>query len=165
MGCQSNFNSRPSAVVRLGPFMRFYAALLADGQQRLGRIEAALDQIRRALETVDEPGVGFFVSELYRVQGLCLLQTAAPTKRCAPCIRQSTLPESSMRPCLGCVQRSAWRVPGSRSVGRVTGSICCASSARRSPRRSTHRSCARRGNCFRQHASPRIARETTARRP
>jgi len=57
--------------------MRFYAALLADGQQRLGRIEAALDQIRRALETVDEPGVGFFVSELYRVQGLCLLHNGS----------------------------------------------------------------------------------------
>ena len=62
--------ARASAV---GPFLRFYAGVLADGQQRLGRIDAALEVVRRALETVTEPGVGFFVSELHRIQGLCLL--------------------------------------------------------------------------------------------
>src|SRR5262249_27265081 len=50
-----------------------YAGVLADGELRLGRMDAALEVVRRALETVAEPGVGFFVSELYRVQGLCLL--------------------------------------------------------------------------------------------
>ena len=58
----------------IGPFMRFYAGVLADGELRLGRVDAALEVVRRALETVAEPGVGFFVSELHRVQGLCLLR-------------------------------------------------------------------------------------------
>jgi tetratricopeptide (TPR) repeat protein len=62
--------ARAAAV---GPFMRFYAGVLADGQLRLGKVEAALEVVRRALATVSEPGVGFFVSELHRVQGLCLL--------------------------------------------------------------------------------------------
>lgn len=57
----------------LGPFKRFYAGVLADGELRLGRIDAALEVARRALATVAEPGVGFFVSELHRVEGLCLL--------------------------------------------------------------------------------------------
>jgi len=57
-----------------GPFMRFYAGVLAEGELRMGRTDAALEVVRRALETVAEPGVGFFVSELHRVQGLCLLR-------------------------------------------------------------------------------------------
>ena len=36
----------------------------------------ALAIVRPALATITEPGVGLFVSELYRVQGLCLLHNA-----------------------------------------------------------------------------------------
>jgi predicted ATPase len=63
--------ARASAV---GPFGRYYAALLATGQEKLGRFESALEIVGRALETVTEPGVGLFVSELHRLKGMCLLQ-------------------------------------------------------------------------------------------
>ncbi len=61
---------RASAV---GPFFRYYAALLAEGMEKAGRFADALAVLRPALATVTEPGVGVFVSELYRLQGLCLL--------------------------------------------------------------------------------------------
>jgi len=63
---------RASAV---GPFFRFYAALLAEGLEKAGRFTDALSILRPALATVTEPGVGIFVSELYRLQGLCLLHS------------------------------------------------------------------------------------------
>jgi class 3 adenylate cyclase/predicted ATPase len=61
---------RASAV---GPFARFYTALLAEGMEKSGRFADALDVLRPALATIPEAGVGIFVSELYRLQGLCLL--------------------------------------------------------------------------------------------
>lgn len=64
---------RASAV---GPFFRYYAALLAEGLEKAGRFADALAIVRPALATVTEAGVGIFVSELYRVQGLCLLHSA-----------------------------------------------------------------------------------------
>ena len=64
---------RASAV---GPFFRYYAALLAQGLEKAGRFADALAIVRPALATVTEPGVGIFISELYRVQGLCLLHSA-----------------------------------------------------------------------------------------
>ena len=64
---------RASAV---GPFFRYYAALLAEGLEKAGRFADALAVVRPALATVTEPGVGIFVSELYRVQGLCLLHSS-----------------------------------------------------------------------------------------
>jgi len=63
---------RASAV---GPFFRYYAALLADAMEEAGRFSDALKIVTSALATVTEPGVGIFVSELYRTQGLCLLHT------------------------------------------------------------------------------------------
>jgi tetratricopeptide (TPR) repeat protein len=57
----------------VGPYMRFYSALLAEGRKKCGRVPDALALLRSALATVTEPGVGLFVPELYRLQGLCLL--------------------------------------------------------------------------------------------
>jgi class 3 adenylate cyclase/predicted ATPase len=68
---------RASAV---GPFFRYYAALLAEGLERAGRFADALAVLRPALATVTEPGVGIFVSELFRVQGSCLLRTDGANK-------------------------------------------------------------------------------------
>jgi predicted ATPase len=62
---------RASAI---GQFFRYYAALLADVRAKFGRVLDALTVLRSAIETVTEPGVGFCVSELYRLQGLCLLR-------------------------------------------------------------------------------------------
>jgi class 3 adenylate cyclase/tetratricopeptide (TPR) repeat protein len=61
----------------VGPFFRYYAALFAEGLVKAGRVADALELIRPALATVIEPGVGIFVSELYRLQGLCLLRNGA----------------------------------------------------------------------------------------
>lgn len=49
---------------------RYYAALLAEGLEQAGRIADVLEVIHPALATVVEPGVGIFVSELYRLQGV-----------------------------------------------------------------------------------------------
>jgi class 3 adenylate cyclase/predicted ATPase len=57
----------------VGPLFRYYAALLAEGQVRAGRFADALTVLRPALQTISEPGVGIFVSELYRLHGVCLL--------------------------------------------------------------------------------------------
>ena len=57
----------------VGPFFRYYAALLAEGLEKAGRFADALAVVRPALATVTEPGVGIFVSELYRLQGACLM--------------------------------------------------------------------------------------------
>ena len=57
----------------VGPYMRFYSALLAEGRRNCGRFSEALALLRSAQATVTEPGVGLFVPELYRLQGLCLL--------------------------------------------------------------------------------------------
>jgi len=58
----------------IGPFFRYYAALLAEARAKFGRVSEALTVLRSALETVTEPGVGFYVPELYRLQGVCLLR-------------------------------------------------------------------------------------------
>jgi tetratricopeptide (TPR) repeat protein len=62
---------RASAV---GPYFRYYAALLAEGREKSNRFSEALALLSTTLESVTEPGVGFYISELYRVQGLCLLR-------------------------------------------------------------------------------------------
>ena len=62
---------RASAI---GLVFRYYAALLADVRIRAGRVSDALDVTRSALNTVTEPGVGFYVSELHRLHGVCLLR-------------------------------------------------------------------------------------------
>jgi predicted ATPase len=57
----------------IGPFFRYYAALLAEARVKFGKFSEALTVLRSALDTVAEPGVGIFVPELYRLQGVCLL--------------------------------------------------------------------------------------------
>ena len=63
---------RASAI---GPYFRYYATLLADGYAKGGRASDALPILRQAIDTITEPGVGFYISELYRLQGICLLRT------------------------------------------------------------------------------------------
>ena len=62
---------RASAI---GPFTRYYAALLAEGREKSGKVPEALILLGTTIETVTEPGVGFYISELYRLQGICLLR-------------------------------------------------------------------------------------------
>lgn len=67
------------SVIAIGPFFRFYAGLLAEARTNFGKAAAALPILGMAIETVNEPGIGFCVSELYRMQGICLL-AAEPNK-------------------------------------------------------------------------------------
>ncbi|MBS0326196.1 MAG: AAA family ATPase [Proteobacteria bacterium] len=57
----------------MGPFFRYYAALLAEALEHCGRVDEALALVRSSIATITEPGVGVYVSELYRLQGVCLL--------------------------------------------------------------------------------------------
>jgi hypothetical protein len=58
----------------IGPLFRYYAALLAEARAKFGKVSDALTILRWALDTVTEPGIGFCVPELYRLQGLYLLR-------------------------------------------------------------------------------------------
>jgi class 3 adenylate cyclase/predicted ATPase len=64
----------------VGPFFRYYAALLAEGLEKAGRFSDALDVLRSALATVTEPGVGVFVPELHRLQGIALMRIDGASK-------------------------------------------------------------------------------------
>ncbi|MBS0326683.1 MAG: AAA family ATPase [Proteobacteria bacterium] len=57
----------------MGPFFRYYAALLAEARERCGRFDDALALVQSSIATTTEAGVGVHVSELYRLQGVCLL--------------------------------------------------------------------------------------------
>jgi tetratricopeptide (TPR) repeat protein len=62
---------RASAI---GPLFRYYAALLAEIRIKFGKVSDALTVLRWALDSLTEPGIGFYVPELYRLQGVCLLR-------------------------------------------------------------------------------------------
>lgn len=62
---------RASAI---GPFFRYYAAILAEARAKVGKVSDALTVLRSKLDTLTEPGIGFYLPELYRWQGLCLLR-------------------------------------------------------------------------------------------
>ena len=64
----------------IGYFFRYYAALLAEARAKFGKFSEALTVLQSALETVTEPGIGVFVPELYRLQGLCLLRLDSHSK-------------------------------------------------------------------------------------
>jgi len=63
----------PRASV-MGPMGRYYAVLLVEGRERTGRFEEGLTLVREMLATMSEPGIGLCISELYRLQGICLLR-------------------------------------------------------------------------------------------
>ena len=61
-------------AVAIGPLFRYYAMLLAEARAKFGKVSDALTVLRWALDTVKEPGIGFCVPELYRLQGVFLLR-------------------------------------------------------------------------------------------
>jgi class 3 adenylate cyclase/predicted ATPase len=61
-------------VSRTGPLPPFYAALLAGVRLQSGQAAAAIEPLDAILPTIREPGVGFFLSEIYRLRGECLLR-------------------------------------------------------------------------------------------
>ncbi len=57
----------------VGPLPQYYRGLAAEIFLAGGRPADALAQIDRAIAGIEEPGVGFFLPEIYRLRGACLL--------------------------------------------------------------------------------------------
>jgi class 3 adenylate cyclase/tetratricopeptide (TPR) repeat protein len=68
-------------AIAIAPLFRYYAALLAEARLKFRKVADALTILQSAIETVSEPGVGFFLPELYRLQGLCLLRIDSPNQK------------------------------------------------------------------------------------
>jgi predicted ATPase len=56
-----------------GPVPQYYLGLAADILLTAGRAAEGLTFLDRALARVDEPGIGFYLPEIYRLRGECLL--------------------------------------------------------------------------------------------
>jgi class 3 adenylate cyclase/predicted ATPase len=58
----------------MGPLPQHHAGLLASARLEGGQAARALELLDTTLSTVKEPGVGFFLPELHRLRGECLLR-------------------------------------------------------------------------------------------
>jgi predicted ATPase len=56
-----------------GPLPQYFIGLAAEVLLGAGRAADALVHLDRAIAGIDEPGVGFYVPEIYRLRGECLL--------------------------------------------------------------------------------------------
>lgn len=56
-----------------GPVPQYYLGLAAEVLLAAGRPADGLAHLDHAIATVDEPGVGFYLPEIYRLRGECLL--------------------------------------------------------------------------------------------
>jgi class 3 adenylate cyclase/tetratricopeptide (TPR) repeat protein len=56
-----------------GPVPQYYLGLASEVLLAAGRPAEALDLLNRAIASIDEPGVGFYLPEIYRLLGECLL--------------------------------------------------------------------------------------------
>jgi class 3 adenylate cyclase/tetratricopeptide (TPR) repeat protein len=66
-----------------GPVPQYYLGLAADVLLAAGRPADALSHIDRAIAGIDEPGVGFYLPEIYRLRGECLLALDRANKAAA----------------------------------------------------------------------------------
>ena len=57
----------------VGPLPQYYLGLAAEVLLSAGRPTDALAHLERAIAGIDEPGVGFYLPEIYRLRGACLL--------------------------------------------------------------------------------------------
>jgi predicted ATPase len=58
----------------MGPLPPYYSGLLASIRLQQGEVERALEPLDAVLRSIKEPGVGFFVPEIHRLRGECLLR-------------------------------------------------------------------------------------------
>jgi len=65
-------------VSTMGPLPQFYAGLLAGVRLEAGLAARALEPLDAFLSTVKEPGVGFYLPEIHRLHGECLLRLDSP---------------------------------------------------------------------------------------
>lgn len=56
-----------------GPLPQYYLGLAAEVLLRAGRPADALAHLHRAIAGIDEPGIGIYLPEIYRLRGACLL--------------------------------------------------------------------------------------------
>jgi predicted ATPase len=56
-----------------GPVPQYYLGLAAEVLLAAGRSADGLAHLDRAIAAIDEPGVGFYLPEIYRLRGKCLL--------------------------------------------------------------------------------------------
>jgi class 3 adenylate cyclase/tetratricopeptide (TPR) repeat protein len=56
-----------------GPFPQYYLGLAGEVLLAAGRSAEGLALLERAIAAIDEPGVGFYLPEIYRLRGQCLL--------------------------------------------------------------------------------------------
>jgi predicted ATPase len=57
----------------IGPLPQYFLGLAAEILLAAGRPADALTHLDRAIAAVEEPGVGFYLPELHRLRGECLL--------------------------------------------------------------------------------------------
>ena len=57
----------------VGPLPQYYLGLAAEVLLTAGRPADGLAHLARAIAGIDEPGVGFYLPEIYRLRGICLL--------------------------------------------------------------------------------------------
>jgi class 3 adenylate cyclase/tetratricopeptide (TPR) repeat protein len=64
----------------VGPLPQYYLGLAAEVLLAAGRPADGLAHLDRAIAGIDEPGVGFYVPEIYRLRGVCLLALSRDNK-------------------------------------------------------------------------------------
>lgn len=60
-------------ATRVGPLPQYYLGLAAEVLLAAGRAGDGLGHLDRAIAGIDQPGVGFYLPEIYRLRGACLL--------------------------------------------------------------------------------------------
>ena len=65
----------------VGPLPQYYLGLAAEVLLAAGRPADALAHLERAIAGIDQPGVGFYLPEIYRLRGACLLALGRDNKR------------------------------------------------------------------------------------
>ena len=60
-------------ATRRGPLPQYYLGLAGEVLLAAGRPADGLAHLDRAIAAIDEPGVGFYLPEIYRLRGECLL--------------------------------------------------------------------------------------------
>jgi class 3 adenylate cyclase/tetratricopeptide (TPR) repeat protein len=64
----------------VGPLPQYYLGLAAEVLLAAGRPADGLAHLERAIAGIDEPGVGFYLPEIYRLRGACLLALSRDNK-------------------------------------------------------------------------------------
>jgi class 3 adenylate cyclase/tetratricopeptide (TPR) repeat protein len=65
----------------IGPLPQYYLGLAAEVLLAAGRPADGLAHLDRAIAGIDEPGIGFYLPEIYRSRGACLLALDRDNKR------------------------------------------------------------------------------------